>query len=575
MQAQLTHYWFQYFVLWVQVFIAVGVFVVVSIIPRLGERFFRPVESFCSSFAARRTTAIWSVFLATIVIRVMLFPAIGVPFPQDHDERSYLLMAETFAHGRLAYPPHPLWKSFETFHVNFLPTYSSMYPPAQGAVLALGLILGHPWLGVLLSVAAMCVTVVWMLQAWMPSRWAFLGGVITLCNLGVVSYWVNSYWGGAAAATGGALVLGALPRIFRTQRVRYSLLLGLGVAILANSRPYEGLLFCIPAAVWLLLWLAGRSSPPLRKTIPTVLLPAAGVLALTAAFMAYYNRRLTGNALLMPYMLNFHTYYRTPAFLWQHAGAPIHYNNQQFDDYYNGWSRDRYNGGVRDLVRVSREKVRLLTAVFLWPGAFPALFCLPVALRDRRMRLLFVELLFCLAGIFSVVYSMPHYAAPLTCVIYGLIVQGIRHLRAIRIGTRPAGIGLARASILLLLLTTGFNAYHLIRTPAHAYSWSWNEGTGNPSTSKIERQLDQIPGKHLIVVRYGANHNPHGEWVFNHADIDRSRIVWARELDPQQNDKLFTYFKDRQIWLFEPDRNSQTLTPLHVNSLRLGAHSGG
>jgi hypothetical protein len=177
------------------------------------------------------------------------------------------------------------------------------------------------------------------------------------------------------------------------------------------------------------------------------------------------------------------------------------------------------------------------------------------------MRFLFVELLFCLAGIFSVVYYMPHYAAPLNCVIYGLVVQGIRHLRAIRFGTRPAGIGLARASILLLLLTTGFNTYQLIRTPAHAYSLSWNVGAGNPGREAIERQLDQVPGKHLIVVRYGATHNPHGEWVFNHADIDRSRIVWARELDPQQNDKLFTYFKDRQIWLFEPDRNSQTLTP--------------
>src|ERR1019366_7190302 len=127
---------------------------------------------------------------------------------------------------------------------------------------------------------------------------------------------------------------------------------------------------------------------------------------------------LTGNALLMPYMLNFHTYYRTPAFHWQHAGGPIHYNNQQFHDYYNGWSQDRYNGGVRDLERVSREKVRLLTAVFLWPGAFQALFCLPVAVRDRRMRLVFVELVFCLAGIFSVVYSMPHYAAPGSVLIW-------------------------------------------------------------------------------------------------------------------------------------------------------------
>jgi len=291
--------------------------------------------------------------------------------------------------------------------------------------------------------------------------------------------------------------------------------------------------------------------------------------------MAYYNWRLTGNALLMPHSLNYRIYYRTPLFLWERASTPIHYNNAQFEDFYNGWVRNLYKGSLRDVVRVSREKLRHLTAVFLWPGALPALFCVPLALWDRRVRFLFVELVVFLGGLFLVIYSLPHYAAPLTCVIYALLVQGIRHLRAIRFAQRPAGIGLARASILLLVLTTGFNTYHLVRTPAQPFSWSWNVGTGDAGPAAIERQLDQIPGKHLIVVRYGAAHNPHGEWVFNHADIDRSRIVWARELGPQQNGKLFTYFKDRQIWLFEPDSNYQTLTPLHVNSSQLAAHSGG
>ena len=338
MQAQLTHYWSEYFVLWVQVFIAIGVCVVFWTVPRLGERFLRLVECAFSNFAARKTMAIWSIFLTTIGVRVLLLPAIGVPFPSVHDEFSYLMMGETFAHGRLAYPPHPLWKSLETFHVNFFPTYSSIFPPAQGFVLAAGQLLGNPWIGVLLSVAVMCATVVWMLQAWMPSRWALLGGVMAFCNLAVVSYWVNSYWGGAVAATGGALVLGALPRMFRTQRVRYSLLLGFGVAILANSRPYEGLVFCIPAAGWLLWWLLGRAraSAKERTTALRAVLPAAAVVVATGAFVAYYNWRLTGNALLIPHGLNLRTYYRNPMFLWEHARAPIHYNNAQFETFYNG-----------------------------------------------------------------------------------------------------------------------------------------------------------------------------------------------------------------------------------------------
>jgi hypothetical protein len=517
--------------------------------PNIGCRAFQQIERALSSFAERKKLVVGLMFVGVTAMRLAVLPLLPVPIPGIHDEFSYLLMADTFAHGRLANPTHPMWMSFETFHVNWFPTYSSMYPPAQGFVIAIGQLLGNPWFGVLLSDAAMCAAILWMLQAWMPARWALLGGVFAALNLGIASYWMNSYWGGAVAGTGGALVLGGLARILRRPSVSSALLLGLGVAILANSRPYEGFLFCVPVGLWLVWWLIGeiKSRDSLRARIRLVLLPLSAVLVLTLAFIGYYNWRLTGNALLMPHVLNTRTYHSTPLFLWEHLKPELTYHNQQFEDFYNGWEREDYHTTWKDARDVTSEKLARMGVEFFWPGVLFLLPALPFAFRDRKMRVLVVTLFLCLAGVFAVIWSAPHYAAPVTCVIFALLAQAVRHLRIMKWKARPVGVAMSRAVVVLLVLSTGVSVARRSCDPL------WWTCTGDPSRVAVLKQLEDTPGKHLIVVRYSDDHNIHDEWVYNGADIDGAKVIWARELDADQNAKLFTYFKDRQIWLVEPD----------------------
>jgi hypothetical protein len=516
--------------------LAVGCFA-----PLLGDRWLRRIEALGARLARRKVWTVIAVALLAITSRLVLFLIMPLPVPACHDEFSYLLAADTFVHGRLANPPHSMWIFFDTFHVLQHPTYASMYPPAQGGVLALGQLLGHPWIGVLLSMALMCASMTWMLQGWLPPQWALLGGLLVLLRIHLFSYWLDSYWGGAVAAIGGALVIGAFPRIVKRQRPRDALLMGIGAGLLANSRPFEGLLFCVPVGIALTIWLLSDRSPEFRTTGPRVLLPLLCVTVLTLGFMGYYNRGVTGDAFLLPHVLDDRLHETLPPFVWQ-SYSPRVYANAQFDRFYNGWVVREYH---QPFLRLCWDKFRGWWDFFL--GSFLAipLLALPWVLRDRRTRLPLVLFVWCWLGLLAVVYFFPHYAAPMAAAFFILLVQAMRHLRRWQVRGRPIGIFLTRLVVILAIIRVGAYAAEAYRHPL--LDWSVYR-------ARIVRQLEATPGKQLVIVRYAPDHIVHHEWVYNSADIDGSRVVWAREIPGKDMTPLLRYFHDRKVWIVEPDQ---------------------
>jgi hypothetical protein len=539
--------------------------------PRLGGAFFSRIERAFASLAQRRGLAVVAVGVSALLLRLAILPIFPIPLPFVPDDFSFLLAADTFAHGRLTNPTPAMWTHFESIHITMQPTYMSMYFPAQGLVLAAGKVLfGNPWFGILITSALMCAAICWMLQAWVPVRWALLGGIIAIVHLGLFSYWINTYHAaGCIGAIGGALILGALPRIMKTPRLTYTLALGAGTAILGITRPYECLLLWLPVSVILAHWLiAGKNRPSPRALFRLAAFPLLLVVS-TAAWLGYYDYRAFGSPITLPYTVNRATYAMAPYYVWQKARPEPVYRHQAMRDYYYKTELDIYNRLHTVSGFFMNTFVKVLAAVLFFGGiAFlPLSLMLRRILLDGRIRILVVCVAVLIAGMLMENFLVIHYLAPFTAAFYAIGLQAMRHMRVWHPGSRPVGTALVRFIIAVCFIMVGLRLY---AGPFHLqvieFPPTWNVSWYGPDhfgteRNQVETSLDKLPGEQLAIVRYNSTHIPFNESVYNAADIDASKVIWARDMDAADNLELIHYYKDRKVWLVQPDSLPPTISP--------------
>ncbi len=588
---------------------------------------------------SRPRTCGLALFIFSFTIVALLATRRGIPRPYVHDEFSYLLAADTFAHGRLTNPTPPAWEHFESMHVLVRPTYQSKYPPAQGLVMALGQVLfGYPIVGVWLSTAGAVLASWWALRAFLPARWALCGGILVAIHPQVLE-WGQRYWGGCIALGAGAMVLGAAARLRRLSPrmsghrsyLLASLIGGAGIVLLAWSRPFEGAVFTGLVFLWAVRSTAfrrrfrspegGTTNGPARTLAPLVVVVLAGL-----AWLGYYNYRVTGHALRLPYAEHHRQYGSAPLFIFQPTRPmedwPTYRNPQMFqfakDQNYDHMRRGKLDtegwtqAAIRDVFLSDRGVVNALFGMFLtffgnvwslallltlvpfslrrpatigtriiqlalpplllaaclaaewrfpeWPYSAPfgakttllAILWLGVSLRRAGRELRGLVLLlgaFCVLLLLET-YLIGHYLAPAGIVMVAITMILLRRFsRDGRPDKVVAAVAFAPALVGCLFWWIGFRGW--MQIPAN---WRETRKPWYAWREYIARDfLGDKPGRQLAIVRYSPKHFVHEEWVYNGADLQNTKVIWARDLGDEANRNLLWAFPDRQAWLVEPD----------------------
>jgi hypothetical protein len=461
------------------------------------------------------------VFGISLAVSVSKASRDGAPIPQIHDDFAYLLSADMFAHGYAAHSPHPFADHFETMHVLQRPRYAAKYPPGQGLLLIGGMT--AMWL----MTAAACAALWWALRVWLTARLALIGGVAAAIHPTMLR-WAQVYHGGELAVFAGALLLGAAGVLRVRSSLRAALLAAFALALLAISRPYEGLVLAVALLV--------ISRPRLDRS------HAAGAIAAIALLvpLALYNRAVTGSAVVLPYSIYEQRYDPVPTFLWQSPRSIASWPNKEMEfNYtvvYGGYyRRATAPGGLAGEIAKKVDVIRFtLFGPEVWPRAawcvlLLPLIALPRALaRRREARLLAVALLLFAFAPFSITcWMQAHYLSPAAALAAALVLVSWDELASMRRGWLPA---VAVLAVFALNATAAWFA----APPSPGFE---------PRRQAIARSLDAQGGKHVVFVAPDVF-----DAVYNRGDIDAQPVVWARDLGAARNDQLRAYYKDRRAW---------------------------
>ncbi|MCA9213525.1 MAG: hypothetical protein KDB27_10695 [Planctomycetales bacterium] len=513
-------------------------------VQRIGEKLLAVLQRIGKHPIGFGCAAVAATFILNAAISCFSF----WPIPSVHDEFAYVLTGDTFANGRLTNPTHPFSNHFTSWHIFQTPSYQAKYPPAQGVVLAIGQkLFGFQLAGVWLSIALAMAAVIWAMFQWLRPRWAVYGSLLILLNPHIHLRWGQSYWGGAVALAGGALLIGAFGRLRRRPDLITGIAAGSGLAILAASRPFEGLLMAIPVCCFTAFVII-RS---LDRAKLAVVLGSVATLTVGGLSLTTYNQSVTGNWKKMPYRVWLEQQGDALDRIITPSVIPLQHVSKPSPETSAAIASDSAEWRVSEMARMmaerkadsfnfKRHKLTDLHEFYLQTLLRLPLLAVPWLFRDRYRAVLIAAVVVVFLGSCTHLSAgHPHYIAGAAVALIVIVTFSVREITAARILGKRVGSTFPAAVLFLwtAMSVLTFAADFIEQPRAPRLDWAFRR-------TEIARQLAKPDSQQVLFVEYTDDHNIHQEWVYNGSDIDRQSVIWANSLSDDENRQLLRYLRE-------------------------------
>jgi hypothetical protein len=354
--------------------------------------------------------------------------------------------------------------------------------------------------------------------------------------------------------------------------------MGLGVVILATSRPYEGLLACFPVAGCVAWWFFRDRRQALKNKVVGWLLPVGAVCAIGGIAIATYNQAVTGDWRELPYSLHQRQYFHQNVLCFHEIREPERVPVDRIAKYYLAARTAARRG--RDAVAYISESLILRARLFLAFG-FSGLkgtsdYKQEVALCALPLVVVLAGCtrwsLFCWLTIGSTLLGealvwtwFPHYSAPIYPLLFACMANGLRRLERLarsKLGDRFAMQGLVLGIAVVWSIeangrSAARNLYAKLSPPAHDSRFDEQI----LSRAGVLERLQSEPGRHLVFVRYDDAYTLNDEWVYNGPDLEAATVLFAHDLGSERNPRLIERHRDRRVWFATVADQTKRLTP--------------